>query len=208
MTLSEYKNKAKDLSKETSLTYNQALHNIAKSYGYKSYHAVLKELKNQYIFDENQYISEFKTNIFKNQKHIKSNFEKINKLNNQYIKIDQNEELKDNILAKADNIADNIAKIIFTDILYKFLDNSLTSFEVPCFALYTSSDYLTFHNDIDANNADILVDFNILDKSIDISFRDFTIETWDEEDYYDGKIITKSYKEWLDWEENQTLYLP
>ena len=82
ITLSQIQNEAKKLQDTQNITYNQSLQIIAQQNGFKSYQAILNQIKKDYIDDENEQIKEFKSNVFENRKHIKSNFIKIEKFIN------------------------------------------------------------------------------------------------------------------------------
>ena len=84
ITLSQIQNEAKILQDTQNITYNQSLQIIAQKNGFKSYQAILNKIKKDYIDDENEEIKEFKSNVFENRQHIKSNFIKIEKLSKKY----------------------------------------------------------------------------------------------------------------------------
>ena len=84
ITLSQIQNEAKKLQDVQNITYNQSLQIIAQQNGFKSYQAILNKIKKDYIDDENEEIKEFKSNVFENRQHIKSNFIKIEKLSKKY----------------------------------------------------------------------------------------------------------------------------
>ena len=84
ITLLQIQSEAKKLQNTQNITYNQSLQIIAQQNGFKSYQAILNKIKKDYIDDENEEIKEFKSNVFENRKHIKSNFIKIEKLSKKY----------------------------------------------------------------------------------------------------------------------------
>ena len=116
-------NEAKKLQDTQNVTYNQCLQIIAQQNGYKSYQAILNQIKKDYIDDENEEIKEFKLNIFENRKHIKSNFIKIKKLAEKYKEIEVSEELDDDeekrVFTKETRIKEILQKIIEDDGLTK-----------------------------------------------------------------------------------------
>ena len=84
ITLLQIKSEAKKLQNTQNITYNKSLQIIAQQNGFKSYQAILNKIKKDYIDDENEEIKEFKSNVFENRQHIKSNFIKIEKLSKKY----------------------------------------------------------------------------------------------------------------------------
>ena len=95
ITLSQIQNEAKMLQDTQNITYNQSLQIIAQKNGFKSYQAILNQIKNDYIYDENEQIKEFKSNVFENRKHIKSNFIKISKLSKKFNEIELDDKYND-----------------------------------------------------------------------------------------------------------------
>ena len=95
ITLSQIQNEAKKLQDTQNITYNQSLQIIAQQNGFKSYQAILNQIKKDYIDDENEQIKEFKSNVFENRKHIKSNFIKIEKLSKKYEELQRDEKYDD-----------------------------------------------------------------------------------------------------------------
>ena len=212
ITLLQIQNEAKKLQDTQNVTYNQCLQIIAQQNGYKSYQAILNQIKKDYIDDENEEIKEFKLNIFENRKHIKSNFIKIKKLAEKYKEIEVSEELDDDeekrkelleeIEETAAKVSNSIAKIFFKNILHKGTDNGYIFVEGCAYAGYTTSGYETMYNDIDAYQADYVLELNIEKQSFGLFYRDFRIvDDSDDENFIE-------YKEWNDWNETSDIELP
>ena len=102
ITLSQIQNEAKKLQDVQNITYNQSLQIIAQQNGFKSYQAILNKIKKDYIDDENEQIKEFKSNVFENRKHIKSNFIKIEKLSKKYEELQRDEKYDDDEETRAE----------------------------------------------------------------------------------------------------------
>jgi hypothetical protein len=206
--LLKIQNEAKKLQNTQNITYNQSLQIVAQQNGFKSYQAILDKIKKDYVHDENEQIKEFKLNVFENRKHIKSNFTKIEKLAEKHEKIrfteeyDNDEEKREEILQEieetASKLSNSIAKMFFGNIKYKGTDNEKYFVEGCAYAGYVSSDFLTFHNDIDAHQADYFIELYILDQSFSFGYRDFNIDK-DKDIDNEGNEIIKEYKEWSDW---------
>lgn len=217
ITLSQIQNEAKKLQDTQNVTYNQSLQIIAQQNGFKNYQAILNQVKKDYINHENEQIKEFKSNVFENRKHIKSNFIKIEKLSKKYEEIqldekydDENEtreELLEEIEEKAAELSNSIAKMFFGRVNYKLADNQQMFIDGCAYAGYTSSDYKTIHNDIDANNADYFIDLNIKNQNFSFFYRDFNIDEYEDTDY-EGNTIIKRIKEWNDWYQISDIELP
>ncbi len=205
--LLQIQNEAKKLQNTQNITCNQSLQIVAQQNGFKSYQAILDKIKKDYVDDENEQIKEFKLNVFENRKHIKSNFTKIEKLAEKYKKIkfteeyDNNEEKREELLQEieetASKLSNSIAKMFFGNILTKPTGDSM-SVEGCAYAGYVSSDFLTFHNDIDEHQADYFIELYILDQSFSFGYRDFNIDKYKDIDN-EGNEIIKEYKEWSDW---------
>lgn len=214
--LLQIQNEAKELQNIQSITYNQSLHVIAQKYGFKTYQAVLNQIRNDYIYDKNEEIKGFKLNIFDNRKHIKSNFAKIEKLSKKYEnlrfdeKYDSDEETREEILEeieeRAAELSNSIAKMFFGNIITKLTGDRLC-LEGCAYAGYISSNYITIHNDIDAHQADYFVELNIIDQSFSFAYRDFNIDKYDDIDNQGNKIIIE-HKEWNDWYQIPDIKLP
>lgn len=203
-TLTELEIKAKQIKEDQKISYNQALQVASKTEGYSSYQALLNKVETTYCQDANEYIKDFKSNIFKNRKHIKSNFIKIKNLKIKYDEItndekydnnqEEREEFLENILHKADEIAKNIADLIFPNQIVSFADNSFTSLEVPCFKIYTSSNGVTVHNDINGDKADFWLEIPLYSESLELGYRGlenykevgFRLPSEDEPNYFDS----------------------
>ena len=95
ITLFQIQSEAKKLQNTQNITYNQSLQIIAQQNGFKSYQAILNKIKKDYIDDENEEIKEFKSNVFENRQHIKSNFIKIEKLSKKYEELQRDEKYDD-----------------------------------------------------------------------------------------------------------------
>ena len=70
ITLSQIQNEAKILQDTQNITYNQSLQIIAQKNGFKSYQAILNQIKKDYIDDENEEIKEFKVRIENEYKNV------------------------------------------------------------------------------------------------------------------------------------------
>lgn len=181
ISLNELENRAKKIKQNKNISFNQALQAASKEEGFLSFQAFLKKTETVYCKDENEYIKDFKSNIFKNRKHIKSNFNKLKNLKIVYDEIindekydndeKEREELLEKTLYKADNIAKNIADLIFPNQISNFGDNSFTSIEIPCFNIYTSSDYITAHNDYGGEKLDFSLQIILNSQSFELGFR-------------------------------------
>lgn len=207
ITLLQIQNEAKELQINQNITYNQALHKVAQKNGFKAYQSLLDKIKKDYIDDEDDQIKEFKSNVFDNRKHIKSNFMKIEKLSEKYEEIrfnekyDDNEETRDELIEeieeKAAELSNSIAKMFFGSVSYTLADNQQMYVEGCAYAGYTSSDYRTIHNDIDSNNADYFIELNIKNQNFSFFFRDFNIHKYEDIDNQGNKFI-REIKEWND----------
>lgn len=111
--LTKIETEAKQIKEIQKISYNQALQLTAKKEGFSSYQAFLNKIETDFCKDENEYIKDFKSNIFKNRKYIKSNFIKIKNLKIKYNEInnddiydnneDEREELLENIIIPQEN---------------------------------------------------------------------------------------------------------
>ena len=217
ITLSQIQNEAKILQDTQNITYNQSLQIIAQKNGFKSYQAILNQIKNDYIYDENEQIKEFKSNVFENRKHIKSNFIKIEKLSKKYEELQRDEkydddeetraELLEELEEKAAELSNSIAKMFFGDVIFKLTDNQRLCVEGGAYAGYSSSDNQTIYNDIDANNADYWIELNIENQKFYFSYRDFNIDDYEDTDN-EGNTIIKRFKEWNHWYQIPDIELP
>ena len=217
ITLSQIQNEAKILQDTQNITYNQSLQIIAQKNGFKSYQAILNQIKNDYIYDENEQIKEFKSNVFENRQHIKSNFIKIEKLSKKYEELQRDEkydddeetraELLEELEEKAAELSNSIAKMFFGDVIFKLTDNQKLCVEGGAYAGYSSSDNQTIYNDIDANNADYCVELSIKNQKFYFSYRDFNIDDYEDTDN-EGNTIIKRFKEWNDWYQIPDIELP
>lgn len=217
ITLSQIQNEAKILQDTQNITYNQSLQIIAQKNGFKSYQAILNKIKKDYIDDENEQIKEFKSNVFENRKHIKSNFIKIEKLSKKYEELQRDEkydddeetraELLEELEEKAAELSNSIAKMFFGDVIFKLTDNQRLCVEGGAYAGYSSSDNQTIYNDIDANNADYWIELNIENQKFYFSYRDFNIDDYEDTDN-EGNTIIKRFKEWNDWYQIPDIELP
>ena len=217
ITLSQIQNEAKKLQDVQNITYNQSLQIIAQQNGYKSYQAILNQIKKDYIDDENEQIKEFKSNVFENRKHIKSNFIKIEKLSKKYEELQRDEkydddeetraELLEELEEKAAELSNSIAKMFFGDVIFKLTDNQKLCVEGGAYAGYSSSDNQTIHNDIDAHNADYCIELNIENQKFYFSYRDFNIDDYEDTDN-EGNTIISRFKEWNHWYQIPDIELP
>ena len=217
ITLSQIQNEAKILQDTQNITYNQSLQIIAQKNGFKSYQAILNKIKKDYIDDENEEIKEFKSNVFENRQHIKSNFIKIEKLSKKYEELQRDEkydddeetraELLEELEEKAAELSNSIAKMFFGDVIFKLTDNQRLCVEGGAYAGYSSSDNQTIYNDIDANNADYWIELNIENQKFYFSYRDFNIDDYEDTDN-EGNTIIKRFKEWNDWYQIPDIELP
>lgn len=217
ITLSQIQNEAKKLQDVQNITYNQSLQIIAQQNGFKSYQAILNKIKKDYIDDENEEIKEFKSNVFENRQHIKSNFIKIEKLSKKYEELQRDEkydddeetraELLEELEEKAAELSNSIAKMFFGDVIFKLTDNQRLCVEGGAYAGYSSSDNQTIYNDIDANNADYCIELNIENQKFYFSYRDFNIDDYEDTDN-EGNTIIKRFKEWNDWYQIPDIELP
>mgnify|MGYP000196244619 FL=1 len=217
ITLSQIQNEAKMLQDTQNITYNQSLQIIAQKNGFKSYQAILNKIKKDYIDDENEEIKEFKSNVFENRQHIKSNFIKIEKLSKKYEELQRDEkydddeetraELLEELEEKAAELSNSIAKMFFGDVIFKLTDNQRLCVEGGAYAGYSSSDNQTIHNDIDANNADYWIELNIENQKFYFSYRDFNIDDYEDTDN-EGNTIIKRSKEWNHWYQIPDIELP
>jgi hypothetical protein len=215
INLQQIQDEAKKLQVDQNITYNQGLHRLAQNNGFKSYQAVLSKVKNDYIDDEDDQIKEFKSNVFENRKHIKSNFIKIEKLFKEYeeIRIDEKydddeskrEEILEDLEEKAAKLSNSIANMFFGDVSNKLTDNLCV--EGGAYAGYNTSGYETIHNDIDANSADYWVELNVQNQSFSFAYRDFNIDKYEDFDY-EGNTFVREIKEWNDWYETPDIKLP
>ena len=217
ITLLQIQSEAKKLQNTQNITYNQSLQIIAQQNGFKSYQAILNKIKKDYIDDENEQIKEFKSNVFENRKHIKSNFIKIEKLSKKYEELQRDEkydddeetraELLEELEEKAAELSNSIAKMFFGDVIFKLTDNEKLCVEGGAYAGYSSSDNQTIYNDIDANNADYWIELNIENQNFSFSYRDFNIDDYEDTDN-EGNTIIKRFKEWNDWYQIPDIELP
>ena len=217
ITLSQIQNEAKILQDTQNITYNQSLQIIAQKNGFKSYQAILNKIKKDYIDDENEQIKEFKSNVFENRKHIKSNFIKIEKLSKKYEELQRDEkydddeetraELLEELEEKAAELSNSIAKMFFGDVIFKLTDNQRLCVEGGAYAGYSSSDNQTIHNDIDAHNADYCIELNIENQKFYFSYRDFNIDDYEDTDN-EGNTIISRFKEWNHWYQIPDIELP
>ena len=217
ITLLQIQSEAKKLQNTQNITYNQSLQIIAQQNGFKSYQAILNKIKKDYIDDENEEIKEFKSNVFENRQHIKSNFIKIEKLSKKYEELQRDEkydddeetraELLEELEEKAAELSNSIAKMFFGDVIFKLTDNQKLCVEGGAYAGYSSSDNQTIYNDIDANNADYWIELNIENQNFSFFYRDFNIDEYEDTDY-EGNTIIKRIKEWNDWYQISDIELP
>ena len=217
ITLLQIKSEAKKLQNTQNITYNKSLQIIAQQNGFKSYQAILNKIKKDYIDDENEEIKEFKSNVFENRQHIKSNFIKIEKLSKKYEELQRDEkydddeetraELLEELEEKAAELSNSIAKMFFGDVIFKLTDNQRLCAEGGAYAGYSSSDNQTIHNDIDAHNADYCIELNIENQKFYFSYRDFNIDDYEDTDN-EGNTIIKRFKEWNHWYQIPDIELP
>ena len=217
ITLLQIQSEAKKLQNTQNITYNQSLQIIAQQNGFKSYQAILNKIKKDYIDDENEQIKEFKSNVFENRKHIKSNFIKIEKLSKKYEELQRDEkydddeetraELLEELEEKAAELSNSIAKMFFGDVIFKLTDNQRLCVEGGAYAGYSSSDNQTIYNDIDANNADYWIELNIENQKFYFSYRDFNIDDYEDTDN-EGNTIISRFKEWNHWYQIPDIELP
>lgn len=193
ITLYNLKLQAQTIQKSQNISYNQALQNLASKNGFASYQALLAKLEQDYCYDEDELKSIFKTNIFKNRQFLKSSLAKLQNLSSKYneARYEGNEELMEKYEQIGDKISSTIASIICGNIWHKFTDNQCTSLEGAAFAIYESCDIMTFHNDIDAHEADYLLEINVYGNSLSLGWREYQIQYEDDQ----------KYKEWGDWQE-------
>ena len=217
ITLLQIKSEAKKLQNTQNITYNKSLQIIAQQNGFKSYQAILNKIKKDYIDDENEQIKEFKSNVFENRKHIKSNFIKIEKLSKKYEELQRDEkydddeetraELLEELEEKAAELSNSIAKMFFGDVIFKLTDNQRLCAEGGAYAGYSSSDNQTIYNDIDANNADYCIELNIENQNFSFFYRDFNIDDYEDTDN-EGNTIINRFKEWNHWYQIPDIELP
>ena len=217
ITLLQIKSEAKKLQNTQNITYNKSLQIIAQQNGFKSYQAILNKIKKDYIDDENEEIKEFKSNVFENRQHIKSNFIKIEKLSKKYEELQRDEkydddeetraELLEELEEKAAELSNSIAKMFFGDVIFKLTDNQKLCVEGGAYAGYSSSDNQTIYNDIDANNADYWIELNIENQKFYFSYRDFNIDDYEDTDN-EGNTIISRFKEWNHWYQIPDIELP
>ena len=217
INLLQIQSEAKKLQNTQNITYNQSLQIIAQQNGFKSYQAILNKIKKDYIDDENEEIKEFKSNVFENRQHIKSNFIKIEKLSKKYEelqkdeKYDDDEETREELLEeleeKATELSNSIAKMFFGNVIFKFTDNQKMCIEGSAYAGYSSSDDKTIYNDIDGNNADYCIELNIENQNFSFFYRDFNIDDYEDTDN-EGNTIINRFKEWNDWYQIPDIELP
>ena len=217
ITLLQIQSEAKKLQNTQNITYNQSLQIIAQQNGFKSYQAILNKIKKDYIDDENEEIKEFKSNVFENRQHIKSNFIKIEKLSKKYEELQRDEkydddeetraELLEELEEKAAELSNSIAKMFFGDVIFKLTDNQKLCVEGGAYAGYSSSDNQTIYNDIDANNADYWIELNIENQKFYFSYRDFNIDDYEDTDN-EGNTIISRFKEWNHWYQIPDIELP
>ncbi|WWW12542.1 hypothetical protein V7P26_04005 [Arcobacter cryaerophilus gv. pseudocryaerophilus] len=217
ITLLQIKSEAKKLQNTQNITYNKSLQIIAQQNGFKSYQAILNKIKKDYIDDENEEIKEFKSNVFENRQHIKSNFIKIEKLSKKYEELQRDEkydddeetraELLEELEEKVAELSNSIAKMFFGDVIFKLTDNQKLCVEGGAYAGYSSSDNQTIYNDIDANNADYWIELNIENQNFSFFYRDFNIDDYEDTDN-EGNTIIKRFKEWNDWYQIPDIELP
>ena len=217
ITLLQIQSEAKKLQNTQNITYNKSLQIIAQQNGFKSYQAILNKIKKDYIDDENEEIKEFKSNVFENRQHIKSNFIKIEKLSKKYEELQRDEkydddeetraELLEELEEKAAELSNSIAKMFFGDVIFKLTDNQKLCVEGGAYAGYSSSDNQTIYNDIDANNADYWIELNIENQNFSFFYRDFNIDDYEDTDN-EGNTIIKRFKEWNDWYQIPDIELP
>ena len=217
ITLLQIKSEAKKLQNTQNITYNKSLQIIAQQNGFKSYQAILNKIKKDYIDDENEEIKEFKSNVFENRQHIKSNFIKIEKLSKKYEELQRDEkydddeetraELLEELEEKAAELSNSIAKMFFGDVIFKLTDNQKLCVEGGAYAGYSSSDNQTIYNDIDANNADYWIELNIENQNFSFFYRDFNIDDYEDTDN-EGNTIINRFKEWNDWYQIPDIELP
>lgn len=217
ITLLQIQSEAKKLQNTQNITYNQSLQIIAQQNGFKSYQAILNKIKKDYIDDENEEIKEFKSNVFENRQHIKSNFIKIEKLSKKYEELQRDEkydddeetraELLEELEEKAAELSNSIAKMFFGDVIFKLTDNQKLCVEGGAYAGYSSSDNQTIYNDIDANNADYWIELNIENQNFSFFYRDFNFDDYEDTDN-EGNTIIKRFKEWNDWYQIPDIELP
>ena len=217
ITLLQIKSEAKKLQNTQNITYNKSLQIIAQQNGFKSYQAILNKIKKDYIDDENEEIKEFKSNVFENRQHIKSNFIKIEKLSKKYEELQKDEkydddeetraELLEELEEKAAELSNSIAKMFFGDVIFKLTDNQKLCVEGGAYAGYSSSDNQTIYNDIDANNADYWIELNIENQNFSFFYRDFNFDDYEDTDN-EGNTIIKRFKEWNDWYQIPDIELP
>ena len=207
LTLNECKDSAKELADKKKISYNKALQLVANKSGYKTYEALIQAIKQKYIQDENDDFSDFKSNIFENRRHLHSNFKKLTNLDKIYDEVRRSdlyddssrEEKLESIIEKADDIMSQSASMILGNSWNKGVDNQLLPLESAAFSVYISSDERTFRNDIDAHNADYMIELNVLTESFLLYYRSFNMVEYDD---------NLAYKDWLDWEEHPIIYLP
>ena len=217
ITLLQIKSEAKKLQNTQNITYNKSLQIIAQQNGFKSYQAILNKIKKDYIDDENEEIKEFKSNVFENRQHIKSNFIKIEKLSKKYEELQRDEkydddeetraELLEELEEKAAELSNSIAKMFFGDVIFKLTDNQRLCVEGGAYAGYSSSDNQTIYNDIDANNADYWIELNIENQNFSFFYRDFNIDDYEDTDN-EGNTIISRFKEWNHWYQIPDIELP
>lgn len=219
ITLSQIQNEAKILQDTQNASYNQSLQIIAKKNGFKSYQAILNKIKKDYINDENEQIKEFKSNVFENRKHIKSNFIKISKLYKKFEEIkldnkyDDDEERRKEAIQKieeeASKLSNSIAKMFFGNVKYKDSDNEQYFFEGCAYAAYIEkSDERTMINDINCDKADYFIVLNINQQSFSFGCNDFEIVEYDIGVDDEGNYIMKKDRMFVDYYELPDIELP
>ena len=107
---------------------------------------ILNKIKKDYIDDKDDQFKEFKSNVFENRKHIKSNFIKIKKLpkEQEEILFDEkydNEEIRKEMLEeieKAVELSSSIANMFSCDVFDKLIDNQILCVEGAAYSRYAT----------------------------------------------------------------------
>lgn len=165
---------------------------------------ILNKIKKDYIDDKDDQFKEFKSNVFENRKHIKSNFIKIKKLSKEQEEIlfdekyDNKETRKEKLeeIEEVVELSSSIANMFFL-MYYNITDNQTSCVEGAAYSGSDTSGYKIIYNDMDANNPDYFIKLNIENKSFDIAFRDFNIDKYDDVEHKGNSIIVIN-KKWND----------
>ena len=213
---------AKTLQASQNMSYEQALEVVAKEHNFNTYDQLLESVKIEYIFDEDEQISEFKLNVFNNRDEIEACFIELEKLQKEYNQIlvgdkyDDNEDLRNELLDKIEHescfeISKKIAELFFCGIYCKATDNGLMYVERPAFAAYATVSYQKAFNDLNGNQADYCIELNIKEHSFEFYTHSYEIINYDKTSFsHDGETETVEVEDldWTDWSDGFEIVLP